>query len=149
MRYLLLALCLLAGLESAASACSCRGKLDDAARSTLARKIASDATALVEVELISPYDPKSGRGERLRVRRVLAGRAGPTVEVERLRPPHGAACDVSFPPGYRRVIYLTPPLHSDRRRPLYRVPNSCTAIMLADPAMQQAVIAAMRLQGRR
>ena len=147
MRYLLLALCLLAGLESAASACSCRGQpVGDAERRALAARIASEATALVEVDLVSPYDPKSRRGERLRVRRVLAGQAGPRIEVERLRPPYSAACDLVFPPGYRRVVLLHPPLHPEKGRPLQRVSSSCTALILADPAMQKAVIAAMRVR---
>ena len=148
MRYLLLALCLLAGAESAALACSCRGKpMDEASRQRIAADIAKEASALVEVELASPYDPRTGRGERLRVRRVLAGRAGPIVEVERLRHPQSAACDVVFPSGYRQVIALYKPLHPVKGRPLHRVASSCTALLLGDQALRDAVIAAMR--GRR
>src|SRR5687768_17494523 len=87
-RNLSIALCLLAGAETAASACSCRSQVrDEAARRSMAADIAKEASALVEVELATPYDPRTRRGERLRVRRVLAGRSGPTVDVERLRPP--------------------------------------------------------------
>ncbi len=145
MRHLLLALCLLAGLETAASACSCRSQpRDEAERRALAARIASEATTLVEVELVSGYDARTGRGERLRVRRVLAGRAGPIVEVERLRRPQSAACDLVFPAGRRRIIALSPPLHAVKGRPLHRVSSSCTALIISDPAMQRAVIAAMR-----
>jgi hypothetical protein len=145
MRFILLALCLLIGLESAAYACSCRGSpRDEAARHALATRIASETTALVEVELVSPYDPRTGRGEKLRVRRVLAGRAGPIVEVERLRRPQSAACDIVFHVGSRRVIAIQPPLHPEKGRPLHRVGSSCTALLLADPETRKAVIAAMR-----
>ncbi|HEY5721614.1 MAG TPA: hypothetical protein VIT45_04760 [Allosphingosinicella sp.] len=145
MRFLFLALCLLIGLESVASACSCRrSPRDEASRQALAARIAKESTALVEVELVSPYDPRTGRGERLRVRRVLAGRAGPTVEVERLRRPQGAACDIVFHATGRRVVALQPALHPEKGRPLHRVGGSCTAILLADPATRQAVIAAIR-----
>jgi hypothetical protein len=144
MRFMLLAFCLLAGLETAASACSCRGKpRDEASRQLLAESIAKESIALVEVELVSPYDPRTGRGERLRVLRVLAGRAGPIVEVERHRRPQSAACDMVFHAGYKEVIALQPALHPDKGRRLRRVGSSCTALLLSDPGTRQAVIAAM------
>lgn len=145
MRFLFLALWLLIGLESAASACSCRGQpRDESERQALAARIAKESTGLVEVELVSPYDPRTGRGERLRVRRVLAGRAGKIVEVERLRRPQGAACDMVFHAGGRRIVALQPALHPEKGRPLHRVGSSCTALLLADPATREAVIAAIR-----
>jgi hypothetical protein len=145
MRPVLIALCLLAGAETAASACSCRGRArDEASRQRIAADIAREASALVEVELASGYDPRTRRGERLRVRRVLAGRAGPTVEVERLRPPQSAACDMVFPSGNRQVIALYKPLHAAKGRPLHRVGSSCTALLLQELALRDAVIAAMQ-----
>src|SRR5687767_4151218 len=103
MRYPLLALVLAATAESAALACSCRQPPEtEAGRQRLAREVAQGASALVEVELARRYDERTGRGERLRVRRTLAGRAAPLVDLERHARPQSAACEQEFEPGRRR-----------------------------------------------
>ena len=52
-----------------------RPSTDPVERRSHAREVARGALALVEAELVTPYDGRPGRGERLRVRRTLAGRA--------------------------------------------------------------------------
>ncbi|HEX8262519.1 MAG TPA: hypothetical protein VF547_06570 [Allosphingosinicella sp.] len=142
MRHPLLALLLAAAAETAALACSCRQPPDtEAGRQRLAREIAQGASALVEVELVRPYDDRTGRGERLRVRRTLAGRAPPLVDLERHGRPESAACQQEFLPGRRRIVMLYPP---QPRSALHRVGSSCTTFLLSDPPFLRAVTEAMR-----
>ena len=145
MRYPLLALLLLAAAETAALACSCIPPPRDAAeRQRLAREVARGASALVEVELATPYDRRTGRGERLHVRRVLAGRASPLVELHRAGHPESAACDLVFSDRRRLTVLLYPHPGRAGRIPLQRVSSGCTTFLLVDAPFRQAVIAAMR-----
>jgi hypothetical protein len=144
-RLLLVLLLFLAG-EGAALACSCiRPPTDPAQQRTHAREIAKGAVALVEVELAAPYDERSGRGERLRVRRTLAGRAPAVFEVERHHAPSSASCDVEFERGIRTWLVLYAPRIRDRTV-RYRVSASCTGHMLAGAAFRSELAAQM---GRR
>jgi hypothetical protein len=141
-RLLLLLLLFLAG-ESAALACSCLPPPADPAQQRVhARQVARGALALVEVELVAPYDQRLGRGERLRVRRTLAGRAPAVFEVERPHAPSSAACDVEFPKGARTWVVLYAPRMRGRAI-RYRISASCTGHMLADAAFRSELAAEM------
>jgi hypothetical protein len=105
--------------------------------------VARGALALVEVELVSPYDRRLGRGERLRVRRTLAGRAPAVFEVERHHPPSSASCDIGFEPGGRTWVVLYAPQMRGRAI-RYRVSASCTGYMLAGAAFRAELAAQMR-----
>jgi len=141
MRRLIAALLILAAAETAALACSCiMAPRDPAQRQAMARDVRAGAVALVEVELVSPY-AGPGRGERLRVRRTLAGRAPATFQVERMGRPSSAACDLEFAPGHRTLILLYPPRGAvSARGPVYRISASCTSYLLADAAFRTALI---------
>ena len=142
-RLLLSMLLFLAG-DGAAFACSCiMPPTDPAQRRAHAREVARGALALVEVELTLPYDERLGRGERLRVRRTLAGRAPPVFEVERTHPPSSASCDVEFARGAPTWVVLYAP-RMRGRRVRYRVSASCTGYMLAGPAFRADLAAEMR-----
>jgi hypothetical protein len=145
-RFFLLALLFLAG-EGAALACSCIRPPDDPAQQRAhARETAKGALALVEVELAAPYDARRGRGERLRVRRILAGRAPSTFEVERVQAPSSAACDVEFQPAARTLVVLyAPRMRGGTVR--YRISSTCTGYMLAGAAFRAELAAQIR--GRR
>lgn len=147
MRRFLTALLLLVAAEGAALACSCIQPPRDAAqRQAMARDVRAGALALVEVELVAPYE-RPGRSERLRVRRTLAGRAPATFAVERARAPSSASCDVEFSAGGRTLILLYPPRGAvNSRGPVYRVSASCTTYMLADAAFRAELL---RQWGRR
>lgn len=142
-RLLLLMLIFLSG-ESAAVACSCvRPPTDPAQQRLNARAAARGALALVEVELVAPYDERSGRGERLRVRRTLAGRAPALFEVERQNRPSSAACDVEFRRGARTLILLyAPTLRAGTLR--YGISTTCTGYMMAGAAFRAELIAQIR-----
>lgn len=142
-RLFLLLLIFLAG-ESAAVACSCvRPPTDPAEQRLNARAAAKGALALIEVELVAPYDERRGRGERLRVRRTLAGRAPAMFEVERQNRPSSAACDVEFQPRRRTLILLyAPTLRGGTLR--YGVSTTCTGYMLAGAAFRAELIAQIR-----
>lgn len=141
MRRLLAALLLLVAAESAALACSCvMAPRDAAQRQSMARDTRAGAVALVEVELVSPY-AGPGRGERLRVRRTLAGRAPAVFQVERDRAPSSASCDLEFQRGQRTLILLYParqPVNARAR--VYRISASCTSYLLNDAAFRATLL---------
>lgn len=141
---LLLLLLLFLAWEGAAFACSCiRPPTDPAQQRIHAREVARGALALVEVDLVAPYDQRLGRGERLRVRRTLAGRAPAVFEVERHHPPSTATCDVEFQRGARTWLVLYAPQMRGRTI-RYRVSASCTGYMLADARFRTELAAQMR-----
>ncbi len=143
MRRFLPGLLLIFAAEGVALACSCvQAPTDPQEARTLGRRIARDAIALVEVELLVPYDGLRNRGEQMRVRRTLAGRAPARFQVERRGPPSSAACDLEFQPGRRALILLFPPqLRPAPTMASYRVSTSCTAYLLADPTIRATVAA--------
>lgn len=144
MHRLLLVLLLFLAAEGEALACSCiRPPTDPAQQRVHARQVAKGALALVEVELVAPYDQRLGRGERLRVRRTLAGRAPAVFEVERHHAPSSASCDVEFQPGARTWLVLYAP-QMRGRTVRYRVSASCTGYMLADSRFRSELAAQMR-----
>jgi hypothetical protein len=142
-RILLPLLLFLAG-EGAALACSCvRPPADPEQQRFHARDAARGALALVEVELVAPYDERRGRGERLRVRRILAGRAPATFEVERQNRPSSAACDVEFQPATRTLVVLyAPRMRGGAVR--YRISATCTGYMLSGAAFRAELAAQIR-----
>jgi hypothetical protein len=144
MRRFLLPLLLLVAAETSGLACSCiRPPTDPAQQRVHAREVARGALALVEVELVAPYDERLGRGERLRVRRTLAGRAPSAFEVERAHAPSSASCDVGFQRGTRAWIVLYAP-RMRGRTVRYRISASCTGYMLAGAAFRAELAAQMR-----
>lgn len=144
MRRLFSCLLLLAAAETSALACSCiRPPTDPAQQRVHAGEVARGAMALVEVELVSPYDVRTGRGEGLRVRRTLAGRAPAVFEVERTHAPSGASCDVGFErkrPAW--VVLYAPRMRGRSVR--YRISASCTGYMLAGAPFRAELAAQMR-----
>jgi len=144
----LLALVLFFAAEGAALACSCMRAPDDprGAR-TLGRSLVEGGIAIVEVELVAPYDERRGRGEQLRVRRTLAGRAPARFEVARQGRPSSASCDTEFQRGRRTMLLLYPAQGRGARGvPRHRISASCTSYLLADPNIRAAAVGAL---GRR
>ena len=145
MKRLLLALLLLFAAEGAALACSCDATRDPQELRRFARDSARDAIALVEVDVVSAYDPLWKRGEKLRVRRTLAGRAPASIRVERLNPPDEGSCDLQLRRGQRTLLILHPP----RARRLFwggqhRISGLCTAKLLVQPVFRAALIEGIR-----
>lgn len=141
MRHFLAAALLLIAVESVALACSCVPAPHSAEqRRELLRGISRGAVALVEAELIAPYRGE-GRGERLRVRRTLAGRAPATFQVDRDGPPSSAGCDIEFDQGGRGLLLLYPARQpGNARNRVYRISSLCTSILLGNAAFQAALI---------
>ena len=145
MRKLMLAILMAAAAETAALACTCIPIPTDAAqRQSIASDVAAGALALVEVELVAPYDPASGRGERLRVVQTVAGSAPTLFEAERARAPSSASCDVEFRSGERVMVLLYPPyVAGTGAEPRLRLADNCLTHLLADQPFREALIAAM------
>ena len=145
MQRLLIALLLIMAGEGAALACSCIATRDPQELRKLARDGARDAIALVEVEVVSAYDPLWKRGEQLRVRRTLAGRAPASVRVERLNLPSDASCDLELRRGQRTLLILYPPRGRRLwRRSEHRISGLCTANLLHQPVFRSTFVEALR-----
>jgi len=145
MRHVFLALLLVAAAETAALACTCIAVPTDAGeRRSLAQDVAQDAVALVEVELVTPFDAATGRGERLRVVSTLAGQAPAAFDVERDRAPSSAACDLEFRSGERVLVLLYPARQPGQGAAArFRLADSCLTHLLADLPFRNALITAV------
>ena len=134
MRRLLVACILLVAAETAALACSCLAPPSPwtpQAR-TFAREAVRNAVAIVDVEVLSAYDQRRGRGERVRVTRTQYGRAPDVFEIERGPMARGAACDLLLDAGQRRTVILYAAGSSTRLRPRYRIQNLCSDYLVGD-----------------
>jgi len=137
---LFLAAVLLVAAETAAFACSCIRPSSPEEVQRLAREVSTGGVALVEVEVLAPYELRRGRGEQMRVRRTLAGRAAGSFEVERLNFPSSASCDLEFTRGQRVTLILYPPQRQVRTRtPRYRISGLCTAHLMDEPRFRATV----------
>lgn len=144
MRFLLAALLLVAA-ETAAFACSCMRPSSPEEVQRLARDVSVGAVALVEVEVLAPFIVPHGRGEQMRVRRILAGRAAPAFEVERIGAPSSASCDLEFTRGQRVTLILYPPQRRVRTRtPRYRISGLCTSHLMEEPRFRGTVRSRIR-----
>jgi hypothetical protein len=108
MRFVALALAFLLLAETAALACSCLRPGSPEESRGHARELMRKASAIVEVDVLAGYDARLDRGEQVRVRRVLAGRAPRSFQVNRLGAPSSAACQMELQPGERRTLILFP-----------------------------------------
>lgn len=110
MRKTLIAAFLIAGVEAAALACSSIMPAGPEQSRASARDAVRGAFAIVEVDVLSGYRP-TGRGEQVRVRRVLFGQAPRTFRIARGPFASDASCDLLLTPGRRKVLIL----HRDAR----------------------------------
>lgn len=74
----------------------------------MAREVLRDAAAIVDADVLSAYDERTGSGERIRVRRLLWGRAPAALTLARDGYPQSAACGIAFRAGERRIMILYP-----------------------------------------
>lgn len=149
MRRAMIACAMLIGAEATALACSCAQLPRDAtARRSLVREAARDAIALVEVERIADADPENHLEQRLRVRRVLAGRAPRAFYVERLEVKIergedllAMGCGMDWSIGDRRRFTL---LYAPQRPlsavPRFRISSACHSYFLDDRRFRIAVM---------
>ena len=130
--------------ESAALACSCPRPLDEADERAAAERIAEGAVALVEVDILSSYAGR-GRGERMRVHRLLAGRTEPSFRLVRTGKPDSAMCDNIYEKGSRALVILYPADRPRRGRELlYREGGLCSTFLVRSlPHLRQALIEAI------
>lgn len=147
MERLLIAASLLLGGESAALACS-RVPLSDnpAQLRELANAMARNATALVEVDVLTGYDANTRRGEQMRVRHTFAGRAPQNFRIARYgHQPYGSTCDVVYAPGLKTLVVIYPPDRSQSAgRGEFRDSGLCGSFLLQDARFRQMLVNAMR-----
>ena len=152
MRRAVIACVMLASAEAAALACSCASlPRDPAVRRSYVREAARDAVALVVVERIADADPERHVEQRLRVRRVLAGRAPRSFDVEWLKfdvehPEDLLAreCGMDWSIGDEPRYTL---LYAPRQRlgagPRFRISSDCESYFLDDRRFRTAVMREM------
>ena len=129
MRNLVLALALAVAAEAAALACSCAFPSDLSEARMHARGTVRRATAIVEADVLTSYDARRQRGEQVRVRRVLFGRAPRSFEVARGGQPSSAACELELNAGERRILILYPATGKLKGR--YGVHSLCSDALLS------------------
>jgi hypothetical protein len=145
----MIACAMLMSAEAAALACSCATlPRDPAVRRSFVREAARDAIALVEVERIADADPERHLEQRLRVRRVLAGRAPRTFDVEwrRSKIERGEdllslGCGMDWSIGDRtRFTLLYAPEQPRGIGPRFRISSACHSYFLDDRRFRTAVM---------
>lgn len=147
MKRLLIGLAMLFGAEGTALACSCVAPSRDPAEiRSMAEDMARSGVALVEVEVLSGYDARRNVGERMRVRRLIAGSAPRTFQISRRGQPQSSMCDNEYRRGERGLMLLMPD-RSRRRRGGERQfgdSGNCTTYLLQAPGYREALIDAFR-----
>jgi hypothetical protein len=141
MRYALLGAAALLAAETAAIACSCVDTDDPAELRRYAAETAERAVALVEVEVVTPYNPATGEGEVMRVVRTIAGKAPATFRIPRGNFPSSASCDEDYRAGQRDevVLYSAPP-GAAASMPAYRTSGLCTNHLLDKAEFRNVLI---------
>ena len=132
-------------LPTAALACSCVNTDDPVELRTYAADSAELAVAVVEVETLSAFDPKTGAGERMRVVRSLAGPVSGEFAVQRGPFPSSASCDQLYEKGQRAVVLLYESQQAASGQ-VYKISGLCTVHLLEKPVFRDEII---RLIGSR
>jgi hypothetical protein len=131
MRKFLIGMALLAAAETAALACSCIAPGTPGESRPLAREALKDAVAIVEGEALSEYRP--GRaGERVRVRRVLWGKAPKEFAVERGAFDSSASCALLLERGKRKILILHPARSAARAGGRFRIQSLCSDFLVSE-----------------
>lgn len=134
---------------TAALACSCVAPSSPAQSREFARSAVEHAVAIVEIRVLSAYDARSQRGERVQVRRVLWGRAPNRFELERGPSPSSASCDLLFRAGERRYMILYPAERRTRGGPArFRPHGLCTDHLVQAPGHRAILLEEARRRSR-
>jgi hypothetical protein len=144
-RFAFLALPLIALTGTAALACSCVAPGTREEARAHAREVLKRAVAVVEVDVLAGYDQRLRRGEQVRVRRLLAGRAPKGFQVYRNGPPSSAACELGLNAGERRVLILYPPRTRSWFGTYYGVHGLCSDFLVHRPYLTVTLQEARRL----
>jgi hypothetical protein len=139
MRKLALGLLLLAAAETAALACSCIAPGTPEQSRSIAREAVKSAVAIVEVQALSGYR-QGGAGERVRVRKILWGKAPAEFRIERSSFASSASCDLLLTPGQRKVLILEPATKPRERGRVFRMQSLCSDYLTSDRGFLQVTL---------
>ena len=134
---LLLAALAIAAAEGVAYACSCLATDDPAQLQAFAADAANGAIAIVDAEALTAF--QAGAGERMAVRKTLAGSAPSEFQVERGPMPSGASCDDLYQVGQRKVVILYPARGAAGATAVFRTSGLCTNLLLEKQVFRDAV----------
>jgi hypothetical protein len=140
MRKVISALVLAFFAEAAALACSCIAPGPPEESQRHARAVARGAVAIVEVDVLSAHDHRLARGEQVRVRRTLFGKAPATFRVNRPAFPSSASCDLELRRGERRFLVLYDAGAAARRKRQYRIHGLCSDFLVGIPRYRAMLI---------
>lgn len=143
MRKALIGLALLAGLESAALACSCMPPGTPEQSRASAREAVRDLVAIVDAEALSEYR-WNGPAETVRVRRILFGEAPRTFRIERGLLASSASCDLLLTRGQRKILILTKTRKRSGGAPTYRIQSLCSDYLTAERYLPMVIEEARR-----
>ena len=133
MRIWLIGLAVAVAAESAALACSCVAPGTPEQSRAAAREAVRGAAAIVDADILTEYRPgQRAGGERVRVRRVLWGKAPRAFRIERGPHASGAACDHLFAAGERRILLLRPAPGGWLGERRFTVQNLCSDYLFND-----------------
>lgn len=145
MKHAFLALLLILGAEGVALACSCiPAPTDPAQARAAAREVARNVVAIVEADVVTGYDRQRQRGETVRVRRVLAGRAPRAFRVHRNGEPNSAACGVELQAGARKFLILHRSRTTAPSEPVYAIQSLCTDYWVQNARFRDMLVAELR-----
>ncbi len=97
----------------------------------MAREIARDVVAIVEVDVLSEYRPH-GPGELVRLRRTLFGQAPRTFRIRRGPDASDASCDLLLRKGQRKVLILSKPAGNSFTGRRYAIQSLCSDFLTSD-----------------
>jgi hypothetical protein len=98
--------------------------------------------------ILSVYDPRRKRGEQVRVRRILFGRAPATFRVYRGAEPSSASCDLELSRGERRILILYSAPQSMFSGPQFRIHGLCSDFLVQNRPHLAVTLQEARRRGR-
>ncbi len=97
----------------------------------MAREVVKNAVAIVEVDVLSEYR-SGGRGERVRLRRTLFGRAPSSFAIQRGPHASDASCDLLLRKGQRKVLILSNPAGNRFTGLRFHIQSLCSDYLTSD-----------------
>lgn len=97
----------------------------------MARDVARDAVAIVEVDVLSEYRP-GGPGEFVRLRRTLFGKSPKTFRIQRGDFASSASCDLLLSKGQRKVLILSRPAGTRAKGQRFQIQSLCSDYLTSD-----------------
>jgi hypothetical protein len=154
MRRLIAGLLLVIAAEGTALACSCLAPGTPEKSRAYAREAVQRALAIVEADVLSEYRA-GGPGERIRVRKLLWGKAPAEFRIARGAFASGASCDLLLREGESKVLILYDPAEAIDRpgtgepeAGTLSIQSLCSDFLVSQPGHLAVTLEEARRRGR-